>query len=119
MITEEEYLIKHKSPKECLRTTAFKNNFTNTSLLISALWKLRDENTKYFSELEMLLSMNDAEETVKMKKGITTVAKTLIEQGEKLLKYTKKEEKRVIQELDDSICIYESIEKGVNDTKIS
>ena len=69
---------------EFLKVKAFESDFETTSRIIKKLWDLNDESTKHFSELNMLLSINDIRENIKMKKGLTTVIKNLREMADKL-----------------------------------
>ena len=55
-----------------------------TSRIIKKLWDLNDESSKHFSELNMLLSINNINENIKMKKGLTTVIENLREMANKL-----------------------------------
>lgn len=73
--------------KEMQKIRAFESPLTEQSLIINTMWKLRDENTKYFSQLELLLSMNNPSENLKMKKGLLTVANTLKQQYETIMHY--------------------------------
>lgn len=77
---------------ENLKINAFKNDFNTTTKIIPLLWKLRDESVKIFSELELLLEINSDSENKKMTRGLTKVGNDLIEMGEKIKKYTLKNE---------------------------
>ncbi len=78
---------KNKAFEKKLKAEAFLKDSTNISLIIDRMWKLRDENMKYFSELEVLLSINNHQENLKLKKGLKTVALSLQEQSNKILSY--------------------------------
>lgn len=67
-----------------LKVKAFESDFETTSRIIKKLWDLNDESNKHFSELNMLLSINNINENIKMKKGLTTVIKNLREMADKL-----------------------------------
>lgn len=69
---------------EFLKVKAFESDFETTSRIIKKLWDLNDESNKHFSELNMLLSINDIRENIKMKKGLMTVIKNLREIADKL-----------------------------------
>lgn len=73
-----------------LRINAFRSDFDTTTKIIPLLWKLRDETSSLFSELELLLEINNNEENIKMSKGLKKVGKDLIEMGEKIIKYSEK-----------------------------
>lgn len=83
---------KEKNVKKINRNEFFKINslmddYETTSRIIKIMWQLNDESYKNFSELQLLLSTNDAEKNKKMKTGIETVANNIIEMGEKLLSF--------------------------------
>lgn len=80
-----------------LKINAFKSDFDTTTKIIPLLWKLRDETSSLFSELELLLEINSNEENIKMSKGLQKVGKDLIEMGEKIIKYS---EKTIIMDLE-------------------
>ena len=69
---------------EFFKIKAFESDFETTSRVIKKLWDLNDESNKHFSELNMLLSINNVNENIKMKKGLTTVIKNLREMADKL-----------------------------------
>jgi len=69
---------------EFLKVKSFESDFETTSRVIKKLWDLNDESNKHFSELNMLLSINNVNENIKMKKGLTTVIKNLREMADKL-----------------------------------
>lgn len=85
------------TPGDAVREKAFKNDFSNTSLIINRMWKLNNEINEIFGELELLLEINSVEENLKMKKGLTTVGKNLISKGEKIISYTKFSDMEVIE----------------------
>lgn len=69
---------------EFFKAKAFESDFETTSRIIKKLWDLNDESNKHFSELNMLLSINNVNENIKMKKGLNTVIKNLREMADKL-----------------------------------
>ncbi len=79
-------LVEKNDIKTLQRLRAANSDMTNTSQIIKLMWKLKDESSKYFSELELLLKMNKAEENEKMKKGLVAVGESLIREGEALIK---------------------------------
>lgn len=81
-----------------LKNNAFRSDFDTTTKIIPLLWKLRDETSALFSELELLLAINSNEENIKMSRGLKKVGKDLIEMGEKIIKYS---EKNIIIDLED------------------
>ena len=83
---------KNFSPtyNERLKVNAFKTDFDTTTKIIPLLWKLRDETSSLFSELELLLEINSNDENIKMSKGLKKVGKDLIEIGKKIIKYSEK-----------------------------
>lgn len=81
-----------------LKNNAFRSDFETTTKIIPLLWKLRDETSALFSELELLLAINSNEENIKMSRGLKKVGKDLIEMGEKIIKYS---EKNIIIDLED------------------
>lgn len=78
------------SYNEKLKNNAFKTDFDTTTKIIPLLWKLRDETSRLFSELELLLEINNSTENIKMSKGLNKVGNDLIKMGEKIIKYSKK-----------------------------
>lgn len=84
------------------RQRAFDRNIDNVSILMKKMWELRDVTSKIFSEMEMYLAMNNPSENIKMKKGLETVANTLIESGNKIKLYIK-EKKEIELKADDLI----------------
>lgn len=87
-----DILNKNFSPtyNERLKVNAFKTDFDTTTKIIPLLWKLRDETSSLFSELELLLEINSNDENIKMSKGLKKVGKDLIEIGKKIIKYSEK-----------------------------
>lgn len=75
-----------------LKINAFKSDFDTTTKIIPLLWKLRDDSSKVFSELELLLEINNEQENKKMSIGLNKVGKDLIEMGEKIIKYSQNKE---------------------------
>ena len=63
------------------------------------MWRLNDEVAKLFSELELLLEINNSNENKKMKVGLNKIADNLIEIAKKLKKYA--EDKEVEKEIID------------------
>lgn len=80
------HLIETNDIKTTQRIRAAHSDMTNTSQIIKLMWKLKDESSKYFSELELMLKMNKIEENEKMKKGLISVGESLIKEGEALIK---------------------------------
>lgn len=81
-----------KSYERARKVTAFDNDISTRTYIITKLWQLRDESQKHFQELDFLLASNSLPENQKMRKGIMKVAKDLIEMGEKLKKHLEIEE---------------------------
>ena len=77
---------------DTLKINTFKSDFETTSRIIKKLWDLNDDSSKHFSELNMLLSINDINENIKMKKCLTTVIKNLREMADKLERNLEKED---------------------------
>lgn len=99
---EKTYEVLNKSSldnyNDKLKNNAFRSDFDTTTKIIPLLWKLRDETSALFSELELLLAINNNEENIKMSRGLKKVGKDLIEMGEKIIKYS---EKNIIIDLED------------------
>lgn len=99
---EKTYEVLNRSPlsnyNDKLKNNAFRSDFDTTTKIIPLLWKLRDETSALFSELELLLAINSNEENIKMSRGLKKVGKDLIEMGEKIIKYS---EKNIIIDLED------------------
>ena len=94
-------LVLSESPKkydDLLRVNSFKSDFETTTKIIPLMWKLNDEIAKLFSELELLLEINNQEENRKMKIGLNKIADNLIDIGTKLKKYgeNNKNEEQII-----------------------
>ena len=77
---------------------SFKSDFETTTKIIPLMWKLNDEVAKLFSELELLLEINNQEENRKMKIGLNKIADNLMNIGTKLKKYgeNNKNEEQII-----------------------
>ena len=67
-------------------------NLILTTKIIPLMWRLNDEVAKLFSELELLLEINNSNENKKMKVGLNKIADNLIEIAKKLKKYAEDEE---------------------------
>lgn len=88
-------LILTDNPKkynDLLRINSFKTDFETTTKIIPLMWRLNDEVAKLFSELELLLEINNSNENKKMKVGLNKIADNLIEIAKKLKKYAEDEE---------------------------
>ena len=88
-------LILTDNPKkynDLLRINSFKTDFETTTKIIPLMWRLNDEVAKLFSELELLLEINNSNENKKMKVGLNKIADNLIEIAKKLKKYEEDEE---------------------------
>lgn len=83
---------KPKKYNELLKINSFKSDFETTTKIIPLMWKLNDEVAKLFSELELLLEINNQEENRKMKIGLNKIADNLIDIGTKLKKYGENNE---------------------------
>ena len=81
------------------KISTFKTDHETTTRIIKTLWDLNDEANKYFSELNLLLSINSIDENIKLKKGLRTVSKNLFEMSKKIYEYTE-EKKDIIIECD-------------------
>ncbi len=78
---------KNSSYEEKLRNNAFVSDFDTTTRLVPLIWELRDNSFKTYSEIELLLEINDPNRNKKIKKGLTKVAKDMVKMGEGLLSY--------------------------------
>lgn len=89
---------KPKKYSDLLKVNSFKSDFETTTKIIPLMWKLNDEVAKLFSELELLLEINNQEENRKMKIGLNKIADNLIDIGTKLKKYgeNNKNEEQII-----------------------
>jgi hypothetical protein len=89
---------KPKKYNDLLKINSFKSDFETTTKIIPLMWKLNDEVAKLFSELELLLEINNQEENRKMKIGLNKIADNLIDIGTKLKKYgeNNKNEEHII-----------------------
>ncbi|WP_338980659.1 helix-turn-helix transcriptional regulator [Fusobacterium nucleatum] len=89
---------KPKKYNDLLKVNSFKSDFETTTKIIPLMWKLNDEVAKLFSELELLLEINNQEENRKMKIGLNKIADNLIDIGTKLKKYgeNNKNEEQII-----------------------
>lgn len=89
---------KPKKYNDLLKVNSFKSDFETTTKIIPLMWKLNDEVAKLFSELELLLEINNQEENKKMKIGLNKIANNLIDIGTKLKKYgeNNKNEEQII-----------------------
>ena len=89
---------KPKKYNDLLKMNSFKSDFETTTKIIPLMWKLNDEVAKLFSELELLLEINNQEENRKMKIGLNKIADNLINIGTKLKKYgeNNKNEEQII-----------------------
>ena len=95
-------LILTDNPKkynDLLRINSFKTDFETTTKIIPLMWRLNDEVAKLFSELELLLEINNSNENKKMKVGLNKIDDNLIEIAKKLKKYA--EDKEVEKEIID------------------
>ena len=89
---------KSKKENDIEKINSFKSDFETTTKIIPFMWKLNDEVAKLFSELELLLEINNQEENRKMKIGLNKIADNLIDIGTKLKKYgeNNKNEEQII-----------------------
>ncbi|ERT44812.1 hypothetical protein ABVN59_05225 [Fusobacterium vincentii] len=89
---------KPKKYNDLLKMNSFKSDFETTTKIIPLMWKLNDEVAKLFSELELLLEINNQEENRKMKIGLNKIADNLMNIGTKLKKYgeNNKNEEQII-----------------------
>ncbi|CAL7898815.1 hypothetical protein MWG07_03395 [Fusobacterium necrophorum] len=78
---------KPKKYNDILRINSFKSDFDTTTKIIPLMWKLSDEVSKIFSELEILLEINSIQENIKIKRGLYKVGDNLIAIGDKLKLY--------------------------------
>lgn len=72
---------------EVRKMNSLKNDYETVNRIMKVMWVLNDESTKYFSELNLLLSTNDINSNLKLKKGILEVSNNLIKMGEKIKSY--------------------------------
>ena len=101
---ENDILINNKimtkevnTNKDFFKFMSFESDYETTNRIIKSLWELNDESAKYFSELKLLLSINSSFENIKIKKGITTVAKNLRDMSDTLLHYLNKKDDITIE----------------------
>lgn len=87
--------LKIELDDEIKKINSLKNDYETVNRIMKVMWVLNDESTKYFSELNLLLSTNDANSNIKLKKGILEVSNNLIKMGEKLKSYL--EENSIIE----------------------
>ena len=83
---------KPKKYNDLLKINSFKSDFETTTKIIPLIWKLNDDVAKLYSELELLLEINNQEENRKMKIGLNKIADNLIDIGTKLKKYGENNE---------------------------
>lgn len=82
--------------KDSVKERAFQSDMSTTSLIINRMWKLNNESSAIFSELELLLEINNVKENKKMKKGLSKVSKNLIDMAEKIMSYCDSSEGEII-----------------------
>lgn len=80
------------------KKNVFGSDFDTVNKIIPLIWKLRDETTSIFSELELLLEINSEIENKKMTKGLKKIGNDLIEMGNKIIKYTYEENIIIVDE---------------------
>ena len=80
------------------KKNVFRSDFDTVNKIIPLIWKLRDETTSIFSELELLLEINSEIENKKMTKGLKKIGNDLIEMGNKIIKYTYEENVIIVDE---------------------
>lgn len=87
--------LKLELEDEIKKINSLRNDYETVNRIMKVMWVLNDESTKYFSELNLLLSTNDINSNIKLKKGILEVSNNLIKIGEKLKSYL--EENSIIE----------------------
>ncbi len=87
--------LKLELDDEIKKINSLRNDYETVNRIMKVMWVLNDESTKYFSELNLLLSTNDINSNIKLKKGILEVSNNLIKMGEKLKSYL--EENSIIE----------------------
>lgn len=87
--------LKLELEDEIKKINSLRNDYETVNRIMKVMWVLNDESTKYFSELNLLLSTNDINSNIKLKKGILEVSNNLIKMGEKLKSYL--EENSIIE----------------------
>lgn len=87
--------LKLELDDEIKKINSLRNDYETVNRIMKVMWVLNDESTKYFSELNLLLSTNDINSNIKLKKGILEISNNLIKMGEKLKSYL--EENSIIE----------------------
>ena len=72
------------------KVVAFHSDLATRTLLITKLWELNDNLFTNWSELKMLLDINELNENIKLKKGLLKVASNLKEISEYISKSVEK-----------------------------
>lgn len=92
---------KPQQYNEILKLNSFRSDFETTTKIIPLMWKLNDEVAKIFSELELLLEINNQEENRKMKIGLNKIANNLETIATKLKKYSRDVRKEQIINMEE------------------
>lgn len=82
-------------------TGAFYNNLEGTTKLIQEMWKLNDFTNYKFGQVKMLLEILGTEQSVKMSKGLNTIADNFERMANELRKFTKEKQVKDIEVMED------------------
>jgi len=69
----------------------FYSEFNSETLLVTKIWEFNRNVLSQWADIDLLIGINKNTTNMKMKKGLTTIAKNLREIAEKLENATKKE----------------------------
>lgn len=81
-------LFKNSSYLEKRKIGSFNSDVESRTLLMKKMWEFNDEIFKKWSEVKLLLDINNKRDNVKMKKGLLSISKTLKEISLELEKAT-------------------------------
>lgn len=81
-------LFKNSSYLEKRKIGSFNSDVESRTLLMKKMWEFNDEIFKKWSEVKLLLDINNKKDNVKMKKGLLSISKTLKEISLELEKST-------------------------------
>lgn len=70
-------------------TNSFNSEFEGRTWLIGRMWELNDFTNYKFGQVKMLLEILDIKESVKMSKGLNTIADNFERMANELRKFTK------------------------------
>lgn len=101
-ISRQEKLFNSENDYSKTRfNSSFNSDFEGRTWLIGKMWELNDFTNYKFGQVKMLLEILDIEQSVKMSKGLNTIADNFERMANELRKFTKEKQVKDIEVMED------------------